>query len=97
MNLLITGGCGHIGSYLVHNIYKINKIKKTFVIDNFKSTNINSLFKVNKKNKLKFFQKDLTNKNSLNEFKKIDYVIHLASMTNAAGSFNKKKKCIKII
>ena len=49
MNLLITGGCGHIGSYLIHNIYKIHKIKKTFVIDNFKSTNINSLFKVNKK------------------------------------------------
>ena len=95
MNLLITGGCGHIGSYLVHNIYKINKIKKTFVIDNFKSTNINSLFQVNKKNKLKFFQKDLTNKNSLNEFKKIDYVIHLASMTNAAGSFNKKKEMYK--
>ena len=28
MNLLITGCCGHIGSYLVNNIHKINKIKK---------------------------------------------------------------------
>ena len=44
MNLLITGGCGHIGSYLAENVNKIKKIKKTIIIDNFKSTQINSLF-----------------------------------------------------
>ena len=95
MNLLITGGCGHIGSYLIHNITKIKKIKKTYVIDNFKSTNINSLFNLNKKNKINFHQIDLSKKNCLNKFKNIDYVIHLASMTNAAGSFNKKKEMYK--
>ena len=26
MKLLITGACGHIGSYLIDNIYKIKKI-----------------------------------------------------------------------
>ena len=92
MNLLITGGCGHIGSYLIHNIHKIRKIKKTYVIDNFKSTNINSLFNLSKKNKINFCQSDLTKKNCLKTFKKIDYVIHLASMTNAAGSFDKKNE-----
>ena len=92
MNLLITGGCGHIGSYLIHNINKIRKIKKTYVIDNFKSTNINSLFNLSKKNKINFCQSDLTKKNCLKRFKKIDYVIHLASMTNAAGSFDKKNE-----
>ena len=95
MNLLITGCCGHIGSYLVNNINKIRKIKKTFIIDNFHSTQINSLFNV-KKNNIKFYNLDLT-KNSLKIFNKIDYVIHLASMTNAAGSFKKKMKCIKTI
>ena len=95
MNLLITGGCGHIGSYLIHNITKIKKIKKTYVIDNFKSTNINSLFNLNKKNKINFHQIDLSKKNCLNKFRNIDYVIHLASMTNAAGSFNKKKEMYK--
>jgi len=95
MNLLITGGCGHIGSYLIHNINKIHKIRKTYVIDNFKSTNINSLFNLNKKNKINFYQIDLTKKNFLKNFKNIDYVIHLASMTNAAGSFNKKNEMYK--
>ena len=31
MNLLITGACGHIGSFISQNIYKINKIKNLFV------------------------------------------------------------------
>ena len=95
MNLLITGCCGHIGSYLVNNIHKIKKIKKCFIVDNFNSTQINSLFNSKKKNNLKFYNLDLTKKNSLNEFNKIDYVIHLASMTNAAGSFNKKNEMYK--
>ena len=95
MNLLITGCCGHIGSYLVNNIYKINKIKKTYIIDNFYSTQINSLFNTKEKNNIKFYNLDLTKKNSLKKFNKIDYVIHLASMTNAAGSFNKKSEMYK--
>ena len=95
MNLLITGCCGHIGSYLVNNIHKIKKIKKTFLIDNFHSTQINSLFNVKKNNNVKFYNLDLTKKNSLKKFHKIDYVIHLASMTNAAGSFQKKKEMYK--
>ena len=92
MNLLITGGCGHIGSYIIDNIKKIKKIKKTIIIDNLKTTQINSLFNSKKKNNLKFYIRDLTKEDSLKDFKKIDYVIHLASMTNAAGSFNKKKE-----
>ncbi len=95
MNLLITGCCGHIGSYLVKNIHKIKNIKKTIIIDNLKSTQINSLFKSKKINNLKFYQLDISQKNSLNKFKKIDYIIHLASMTNAEGSFVKKNEMYK--
>lgn len=92
MNLLITGCSGHIGSYLINNIFKIKKIKKCFIVDNFNSTQINSLFNSKKKNNLKFYNLDISKKNSLHKFKKIDYVIHLASLTNAAGSFDKKKE-----
>jgi UDP-glucose 4-epimerase len=95
MNLLITGCCGHIGSYLVDNIHKIKKIKKCFIVDNFNSTQINSLFNSKKINNLKFYNLDLTKKSSLSKFNKIDYVVHLASMTNAAGSFNKKNEMYK--
>ena len=95
MNLLITGGCGHIGSYITEHINKIKKIKKTIVIDNLMTTQLNSLFNSKKKNNLKFYIRDLTKEDSLKDIKKIDYVIHLASMTNAAGSFSKKKEMYK--
>ena len=90
MNILITGACGHIGSYLVQNLYKIKKIKKAFLVDNLKSNKINSLFNINKRNKVNFFLRDLNNLKSLDEFKKIDIVFHFASLTNAAKSFENK-------
>ncbi len=90
MNLLITGACGHIGSYLAENIHKIKKIKKTILVDNLESNRFCSLFKLNKKNKLKFYLRNIENENSLNDFKNIKYVIHCASMTNAEKSFGKE-------
>ena len=92
MNILITGSCGHIGSYVAENIHKIKKIKKTFLVDNLKSNRHYSLFKNEKKNNLKFYMRDLNSIKSLNDFKNIKYVIHCASMTNAEKSFGKKKK-----
>ncbi len=49
MNLLITGGCGHIGSYLAENVYKIKNIKKTFIVDNLESNRFDSMFNSKKK------------------------------------------------
>jgi len=87
MNILITGACGHIGSYLVQNLYKIKKVKKAFLVDNLTSNKINSLFNLKKKNKVNFFLKDLNNIKSLDDFTNIDIVFHFASMTDAAKSF----------
>ena len=95
MNLLITGCCGHIGSYLADNVYKIKKIKKTILVDNIKSNRFCSLFNLNKNNKLRFYLRDVNKKNSLNDFKNINYVIHCASMTNAEKSFGKEKEMYK--
>ena len=104
MNLLITGCCGHIGSYLVENVYKIKNIKKTFIVDNLESNRFDTIFNSKKKNNLTFLIKDLKDPNSLTDLKKIDYVIHLASMTNAEKSFGKKNsmyenniKCLKTV
>jgi len=64
MNLLITGACGHIGSYLAENIYKIKKIKKTILIDNMNSNRFCSLFNSKKKKKIKLYRKDIKQKKS---------------------------------
>jgi len=95
MNLLITGSCGHIGSYVAENIHRIKKIKKTILIDNVKTNNFFSLFNSKKQNNLKFYLRNLDEKDSLKNFKNINYVIHCASMTNAENSFSQKKKMYK--
>ena len=80
MKLLITGACGHIGSYLIDNIYKIKKIKHVYLIDNFNAQRYHTLFNLKKKIKTSFFEMDIS-KEPLKNFKKVDYVIHCASHT----------------
>jgi UDP-glucose 4-epimerase len=95
MKIIITGACGHIGSFLVQNISKIKKVKKTILIDSMKTNKFNSLFKLAKGPNFNFYQKDLSITNSLSSFKNIDIIIHCASMTDAANSFDIKKQMYK--
>jgi len=92
MKLMITGCCGHIGSYLTENLFKIKKIKKTILIDNLETNRFNSLFNLKKKSNFKFLIRDLKDNKSLDDVADVDLVIHLASMTNAEKSFEKKNK-----
>lgn len=91
MKLLITGACGHIGSHIIENVHKIKKIKEVILVDNFNAHRFHVLFNLKKKLKFKFFKIDLS-KSSLKSLKKVDYVIHCASLTNAEGSFSIKKE-----
>tara|TARA_B110001454_G_scaffold30047_1_gene29369 strand:- start:641 stop:1570 length:930 start_codon:yes stop_codon:yes gene_type:complete len=92
MKLLITGACGHIGSYVAEHIHKIKEIKETILIDNLKSNRHSSVFNLRKKSKKRFYIRDLNNPKSLNDFKNVDFIIHCASMTNAEKSFGKKNQ-----
>jgi len=95
MKIIITGACGHIGSYVSKNIYKIKKVKEIILIDNFSSQRYSSLFNLKKKLKTYFFNIDVSKSNSLDIFKNIDLIIHCASLTNAENSFSNKKKMFK--
>ena len=95
MKILITGGLGHIGSYLIENINKIKGIKKIYIIDSLRSNKINSLFNLKKKIKLVFIQKDLVQKETLKNFPKVNIVINLASITDAEGSLKIKNEIYK--
>ena len=93
MKLLVTGGLGHIGSHILQNVNKIKKIKKLYIIDNFLSNRVNSLYKLKKKKaKIFFIKKDLSTKDSLKNFTKVDIVLNLASITGAEKSLSIKKE-----
>ena len=93
MKILITGGLGHIGSYLLENIDKIKFIKKIYVIDNLSTNRYCSLYNLPKTDKkIYFYQNDLSLKNALKKFKKVDVVINLASLTDAENSLKIKNE-----
>ena len=94
MKLLITGACGHIGSSIIERIKKIKKIKEVVLIDNFNSHRYSTLFNLEKGKKFSFYNIDLS-RTSLKRFKKVDYIIHCASLTNAQGSFSIKKEMFR--
>jgi len=96
MNILITGGLGHIGSYILENIQKIKEVNKIYIIDNLSTQRFCSLFRMPKNNKKKFFyNENLSSKNILDKFVKVDVVINLASITDAEGSVKIRNKIYK--
>jgi len=95
VKIIITGACGHIGSYLVSNIHKIKKIKEIFLVDNFHSKKYWPIFNLKNKPNFSFYQIDISKNGSLNIFKNVDLIIHCASYTNAENSFSIKNEMYK--
>ncbi|WP_440915354.1 SDR family oxidoreductase [Candidatus Pelagibacter sp.] len=94
MNIIITGGFGHIGSELLRKFVKAKKINKIFIIDNFLTQRFNSYINIKKK-KIILFDEDL-NKFSFKKINsKIDFVIHLAAITNAEKSVGKENEILQ--
>ena len=86
-NVLVTGGLGHIGSALVK---KLAPDYSVTVVDNLLTQRYCSLFSFNQP--VKFIEgsfKDVS-------LDGIDTVIHLAAITNAAGSFGCKAEIEKV-
>jgi len=74
--VMVTGGAGFIGSFLVEQLLKN---KKVVVLDNFKSGSIENLKHVRKNPRLKIIQGDVLNQFMLKKFMKgINVIYHLA-------------------
>jgi nucleoside-diphosphate-sugar epimerase len=79
MKIMITGGCGHIGS----NLFRQLPEHDITIVDNLRTQRYTSLFRVPRR--VKFIQKDI-NKLAFRDFNDIDVVIHLAAVVDAAGA-----------
>jgi len=88
LNILITGGLGHIGSKLITSLPAAN----LFVVDNLSTQRYSSLFNLSASKKIRFFEKDVRDLdlNWLQAVGPIDVIIHLAATTDAAGNANNR-------
>jgi nucleoside-diphosphate-sugar epimerase len=86
MKLLITGALGHIGSQFIHNI-RPGEYTEVVLLDNLSTQRYCSLFNLPQGVPFRFVEGDILTADLEQLFAGIDVVIHLAAITNAAGSF----------
>ncbi|HEV8551329.1 MAG TPA: SDR family oxidoreductase [Polyangiaceae bacterium] len=86
MKLCITGALGHIGSRLIHDI-RPGEFDEVRLIDNFATQRYASLFDLPDGVPFRFVEADILQADLPRLFTGMDAVVHLAAITNAAGSF----------
>jgi UDP-glucose 4-epimerase len=89
MKILITGSLGHIGSYLIRYLHIYYPNSNIVMIDNLMTQRFSSLFNLPNDGKFTFINADVANFNLDTIIEENDIVIHLAAITDAAGSFEK--------
>ena len=95
MKILITGALGHIGSKLIHNV-KPGEFEEILLIDNMLSQRYPSLFNLPDCIKFNFNDDDILRADLRVLLKGFDCVIHLAAVTDAESSFNRRDEVEKV-
>ena len=92
MKIVITGALGHIGSYLLRNIGNRFQNCELVLIDNLLTQRFSSLFSLPYHSRYTFVEANVNHMNLCQYFKDTDVVIHLAAITDAAGSVDKAEE-----
>ena len=89
MKIIITGAIGHIGSYIIRDLGIQFPMAEIVMIDNMMTQRFPSLFNLPSTGKYRFIEGDVTKMDLNLVFSGAEVVIHLAAITDAAGSFDK--------
>ena len=89
MKLLVTGALGHIGSYIIRDLAHKFPGADIIMIDNMMTQRFSSLFNLPATARYRFIEADVTVTDLRPILEEADVVIHLAAITDAAGSFDK--------
>jgi len=89
MKIVVTGAVGHIGSYLIRDLAIQFPGANIVMIDNMMTQRFPSLFNLPKSGVYKFIEGDVRTLDLNSIFDSSSIVIHLAAITDAAGSFGK--------
>jgi UDP-glucose 4-epimerase len=89
MKIAVTGALGHIGSFLIRDMARIFPNIEILLIDNLMTQRFSSLFNLPANAKYSFIDADVIKVDLEKILDNCDILIHLAAMTDAAGSFDK--------
>jgi UDP-glucose 4-epimerase len=92
MKIIVTGAIGHIGSYVIRDLGIQFPNAKIIMIDNMMTQRFPSLFNLPAGVNYEFIEGDITSMDLHTVFSNADVVIHLAAITDAAGSFDRAKE-----
>lgn len=97
MNIVVTGGLGHIGSYLIRNLNQWLKVNRIIVVDNLQTQRIGSIFDLKEAPRISFLEREAGKllADDLLTYGKVDCLIHLAATTDASGTANKREEVIE--
>ena len=89
MKIVVTGAIGHIGSYLIRDLAVQFPGAEIVMIDNMMTQRFPSLFNLPTLGHYRFIEGDVTRMDLQPILKDAQVLIHLAAITDAAGSFDK--------
>lgn len=92
MKILVTGALGHIGSYVIRQLPLSFPNSEIIIVDNLMTMRFASVFSLPSIGNYKFLEKDITKDNLDEVLNNVDVVIHLAAITDAAGSFDRQEE-----
>lgn len=87
MRIVITGALGHIGSRLIRDLPGAFPDAEIVMLDNLATQRYCSLFNLPESGRYSFIEADVLEADLKPIFTGADVVMHLAAITNAAGSF----------
>ncbi|MDC0963976.1 SDR family oxidoreductase [Candidatus Pseudothioglobus singularis] len=92
MKIIVTGAIGHIGSYIIRDLGISFPGSNIVMIDNMMTQRFPSLFNLPLDSDYSFIEGDVSQINLKSIFSGANIVIHLAAITDAAGSIDKAEE-----
>jgi len=89
MKILVTGALGHIGSRLIRELPGFFPQAEIIMVDNMMTQRFCSLFDLPEGGNYRFIEDDITQMELLPLLDGVDVAVHLAAITDAAGSFGR--------
>ena len=92
MKIVVTGALGHIGSRLVRDLPSFFPESEIIMVDNMITQRYCSLFDLPAEGNYRFLEADVTRMDLSALLNDVDVVVHLAALTDAAGSFGRAEE-----